>query len=203
MSSFVPLVLSDILPTPARRRYVALRSAALVVGAALLTAIAAQITIHLPFTPVPLTGQTFAVLLSGTVLGSRRGMASQALYWAMGAVGLPFYSAGQHGWHSATGSTFGYFVGFVLAAGITGWFASRRADRNIVTSLSSMALGTAIIYICGAAWLSYHLQIPLAGGDSNALSLGVTPFLAGDMVKMAVAATISPVAWQVFGGRGR
>jgi biotin transport system substrate-specific component len=142
-------------------------------------------------------------LTVGGVLGSRRAVASQALYWALGAIGLPFYANASGGWSRATGSTLGYFFGFVLAAGIVGWYADNKNDRNIVSSLSAMALGTAIIYFCGAMWLAHSIGVPVASGESNAISLGVAPFLAGDAVKMLLAALVTPVGWALYYAKPR
>ena len=203
MTTTTPQVLADLLVLPRSLSSARSRTATLVLGGALFTALCAQITIHLGFTPVPLTGQTFAVLAVGGVLGSRRAMASQALYWALGAVGLPFYASAQGGWERATGSTFGYFIGFVLAAGLIGWFADRRDSRNYVTSLAATSLASAVIYACGSLWLAHSLGIPVANGETNAIALGVTPFLAGDVVKMALAATIAPLGWAAYYAKPR
>jgi biotin transport system substrate-specific component len=179
------------------------RDVTLVVGGALFTALCAQIVIHLGFTPIPITGQTFAVLAVGGALGSRRAIASQALYWLLGAIGLPFYADATGGWSSATGSSFGYFIGFVVAAGIVGWYADHRNDRNFVMSLSAMALSTAVIYFFGALWLAHSIGVPVASGDSNAISLGVAPFLAGDAVKLVLAALVSPIGWALYYAKPR
>jgi biotin transport system substrate-specific component len=179
------------------------RDATLVAGGALFTALCAQIVVHLGFTPVPITGQTFAVLAVGGALGSRRAIASQALYWLLGAIGLPFYADASGGWSRATGSTFGYFVGFVVAAGIVGWYADHRNDRNFVMSLSAMALSTTAIYFFGALWLAHSIGVPVASGETNAISLGVAPFLAGDAVKLVLAALVSPIGWALYYARPR
>lgn len=207
MTTTAPIVLSDLITFPRVMNRAWVRSAVLVLSAALFTALCAQITIHLGFTPVPLTGQTFAVLTVGGILGTRRAMASQLVYWALGATGLPFYAANKDGirggWSLATGSTFGYFVGFVLAAGVVGWFADRRDDRNYVSSLSAMFLASGIIYACGALWLAHSVNIPVASGDTNAIALGVSPFLAGDVVKMLLAAAIAPLGWASYYAKPR
>jgi biotin transport system substrate-specific component len=187
------VVLVDLLPSLRVRAWV--RDAALVVGFALLTAAAAQIKISLGFTPVPLTGQTLAVLLSGAALGMRRGALSQIAYWGMGLVGLPFYAGGQSGWESGTGTTLGYFFGFIVAAAVVGSLAERKHDRQIMSSLSAMALGTVVIYTSGALWLAHDLGIGVATGETNAIALGVTPFLIGDLVKMVIAGVVTPVVW--------
>jgi biotin transport system substrate-specific component len=203
MTRTTPIVLADLIPLPKASERTWIRDAVLVLGAALFTALCAQVVVHLGFTPVPLTGQTFAVLTVGGVLGARHAMMSQAAYWAMGAVGLPFYASATGGWSHATGSTFGYFVGFVLASGVVGWFADRRDDRNYVSSLSGMVFATAIIYACGAVWLSHSLDIPLAGEGRNAIELGVSPFLAGDAVKILLAAAVTPLGWFVYYAKPR
>ena len=203
MSNAIPTVLTDLVPMPRVFEKTLARDAVLVLGGALFTALCAQIVIHLGFTPVPITGQTFVVLTVGGVLGSRRAVASQALYWALGAIGLPFYANASGGWSRATGSTLGYFFGFVLAAGIVGWYADNRNDRNFVNSLSAMALGTTVIYFFGAMWLAHSVGVPVATGDTNAISLGVAPFLAGDAVKLLLAAAVSPIGWALYYAKPR
>lgn len=194
-------VLADVIPQPSTRTRVITKDAALVVGFALFTALAAQIEIPLGFTPVPLTGQTFAVLLAGAVLGIRRGALSQLIYWASGLVGLPFYSGGTGGWQAGTGATMGYLVGFVMAAGAIGFLAEKKQDRNFLTSLPAMLLGSAIIYTFGAGWLAYKLNIPVATGDKNAIALGVAPFLIGDAIKAVVAAACTSTVWAAVSRR--
>ena len=203
MSNALPTVLTDLIPMPRIMEKTVVRVVTLVAGGALFTALCAQIVIHLGFTPVPITGQTFAVLAVGGALGSRRAIASQALYWLLGAIGLPFYADASGGWSRATGSTFGYFVGFVVAAGIVGWYADHRNDRNFVMSLSAMALSTTVIYFFGALWLAHSIGVPVASGETNAISLGVAPFLAGDAVKLLLAALISPVGWALYYAKPR
>jgi biotin transport system substrate-specific component len=181
-----------IRPTDRERAY--LRTAVLVIGGALLTAALAQFEIRLSFTPVPITGQTLGVLLAGGALGSRLGAASQALYWMFGLVGLPFYSGGDGGWSAGTGASLGYFVGFIVAAAIVGYLVERSGSRNLASSLSAMALGSVVIYVFGAFWLASFLTIPLATGEPNALQLGVTPFLIGDLLKLTLAGALLPAA---------
>jgi biotin transport system substrate-specific component len=174
------------------------RDAAAIVGFALLTALAAQIVIPLGFTPVPLTGQTFAVLLAGGVLGSRRGGLSMLLYVALGAIGLPFYAEGTGGWTAATGATAGYLVGFIVAAIVVGLMAEHGQDRKLSTSIPAFLAGTTIIYTFGAGWLAYDLGLPLTAGvgESSAISLGVAPFLVGDVLKALLAGAMLPAAWR-------
>jgi biotin transport system substrate-specific component len=174
-----------------------LRDAIAIVGFALFTALAAQISIPLGFTPVPITGQTFAVLLAGGVLGSWRGAASMGLYVLLGAIGLPFYAEGAGGWAIATGATAGYLVGFVVAAFVVGLMAEHGQDRRLSTSLPAFLAGSLIIYALGATWLAHHLGLPLtaAPGDPSAIAFGVAPFLVGDVIKALLAGAILPAAW--------
>ncbi len=196
MSATAPIVISDRLWSPPTERSRALlRTAVLVLGFALLTAALAQFKLSLSWTPVPITGQTLGVLLAGGALGWRSGAASQVLYWLMGAIGLPFYAGGKGGWTAGTGATFGYFVGFVLAAALIGYLAERKQDRNLASSLSAMALASFVIYVCGAGWLAYDLSLPLANGDHSAIALGVSPFLIGDAIKLFLAGALLPAAW--------
>lgn len=194
-------VLADVIAPQSTRIRAIAQDVALVVGFALLTALAAQIEIPLGFTPVPLTGQTFAVLLAGAALGLRRGALSQLVYWTCGLVGLPFYSGGTGGWEVGTGATMGYLVGFVVAAAAIGFLAEKKQDRNFVTSLPAMLLGSATIYVCGAGWLAHSLNIPVAIGEQNAIALGVAPFLIGDAIKAVVAAACTSTVWAVVSRR--
>ena len=187
----VPCTLLDLVDRSRVRDVVA------VVGFALFTALAAQISIPLGFTPVPFTGQTFAVLVAGGVLGATRGAASMGLYVALGAIGLPFYAEGSGGWTAATGTTAGYLVGFVVAGFVVGKMAEHGQDRKLSTSLPAFLAGSLIIYGFGATWLAYDLGLPLTAGagDSSAISLGVAPFLVGDVLKALLAGAILPAAW--------
>ena len=194
-------VLADLIVQPTTRVRAIVRDVLLVVGFALLTAAAAQIEIQLGFTPVPLTGQTFAVLLSGAVLGMRRGALSQLVYWMAGLTGLPFYSGGAGGWKSGTGATLGYLVGFIVAAGAIGYLAEKKQDRNFATSLPAMLLGSSLIYSCGAAWLTTYLNIGFATGETNAIALGVAPFLVGDVIKALLAAACTTGVWAAINKR--
>ena len=187
----VPATLLDLIDRSRVRDVIA------VVGFALFTALAAQITIPLGFTPVPITGQTFAVLLAGGVLGANRGVLSMGLYVALGAIGLPFYAEGSGGWTAATGATMGYLVGFVVAAFVVGKMAEHGQDRKLSTSLPAFLAGSLIIYAFGATWLAIDLGLPLTAeaGASSAISLGVTPFLVGDVLKALLAGAMLPAAW--------
>jgi len=192
VQTYSPSVLSTrILPRHA------IITAALVIGFALLTAAAARVRVPLPFTPVPVTGQTFAVLLAGAALGSRAGAASQGLYILLGLGGLPFFQGGNGGWDYATGPTLGYLVGFVVAAGAVGYLAEREQDRTIITALPAFLAGTVVIYFFGIAWLMVSLQTDL----TDALVKGLVPFVVGDLLKVALAGTLLPAMWKLAGER--
>lgn len=198
-----PITLADALTRRDERDQTLLIDAALVISFAVLTAAAAQIRFNLPFTPVPITGQTFVVLLAGTTLGMKRGALSQFVYWAVG-VFMPFAwyandetgSSISEGWNHAIGTSAGYLFGFVAAAAAVGYLAERGQDRSLATSLPAMLAGSAIIYVFGAWWLSIKLQIPVATGETNAIGLGVVPFLIGDLLKVVIAGVAAPAAWR-------
>jgi len=171
------------------------RTAGLVVGGALLTAAAAQVSLRLPWTPVPVTGQTFAVLVVGGALGWKRGAASMSLYMLLGALGLPFYAGADRGWEAATGVTAGYLFGFVVAAAVVGHLAQRGQDRRFETSIPAMLAGMAVIYVFGVGWLAIHLGVDSA----TALELGLVPFVIGDAIKLAIAGLLMPLAWRLAG----
>ena len=164
----------------------------LVTSFALLTALAAQIVIPVPGTPVPITGQTFAVLLSGAALGRWLGAASQGLYVALGAIGLPFYADGNGGWDTATGATAGYLVGFIAAAWITGFLAERNQDRNVWSAIPAFLAGNAVIYVFGVTWLASFLEVSW----QEAAVLGLVPFIIGDLLKIVLAGLLLPAAWK-------
>ena len=174
----------------------ALRDVLLVVGASLVTAVAAQIAIPLPFSPVPLTGQTFAVLLSGALLGPRRAFLSQALYLLEGGAGLPFFAGGAGGASILLGATGGYLLAFPLAALVTGALARAGWDRRFSTMLAAMLLGSVVIFGFGLAGLSRFVP------TNRLLSLGLLPFLPGDLVKATLAAIAVPGVWRWLGREG-
>ncbi len=179
-----PLVLGDLLPGAL------VRDAALVLGGAALVGLAAQVSIPLPGTPVPLTGQTFAVLLVGAALGWRRALPSMALYLLVGALGLPWFA--EHS--SGTGApSLGYVIGFLLAASVVGALAARGGDRTPLRTVLTMALGTLLIYAVGVPYLAASLDVSAV----RAFELGVRPFLAGDAVKVLLAAGLLPAAWKL------
>ncbi|HLF01942.1 MAG TPA: biotin transporter BioY [Anaerolineales bacterium] len=166
----------------------------LIIGGSLFVALVAQVSIPLPFTPVPITGQTFAVLIVGAALGAKRGAASLALYIAEGAIGLPVFSGGAGGMTRLFGPTGGYLVGFVVAAFVVGLLAERGLDRHWRTSLIPFVVGSLAIYLCGVAQLAFFT------GASAALEKGLYPFLIGDAIKLVLAAVALPSAWAFVKG---
>lgn len=154
-----------------------------------LTALASQVTIRLPFTPVPITGQTFAVLLSGAAVGSRRGGAAQLAYLGLGCAGLPVFAGGSRG--LPFGPSGGYLVGFVAAAYVVGLLVERGWDRRIRTTAVAMLVGNAVIYAFGLPWLAAFTGGPLA----KVLMLGLYPFIPGDLLKLALASALLTSAW--------
>ena len=188
MTTLAPTVYTRTFPGAAGW----LRDLILILLGALFVALLAQIEIPLPFTPVPITGQTFGVLLVGAALGSGRGALSLASYLAMGVFGLPFFAGGAHGWDIVIGATGGYLIGFVISAYVIGLLAERGLERSIRTSLIPFLLGTIIIYICGVAWLAVVL-----GSFGKAIAAGLIPFLIGDAIKLIAASLVLPGAWKL------
>jgi biotin transport system substrate-specific component len=172
-------------------------SVLLVVAAAALTALAAQWYIYLPFTPVPISGQTFAVLLTGAALGWKLGAAGQIVYIAAGALGAPVFTEGSSGMEVITGATGGYIIGFVFAAGLVGWMAEHRQDRTFATMFTAFVVGSTVIYVFGMA----GLMIATGWDLSEAVEKGVVPFLLGDLIKAAAAGLLLPGAWKLLGDR--
>jgi len=171
----------------------ALTDVLFVLAGTALVAGAAQISISLPFTPVPITGQTFAVLLVGAALGTVRGCASLLLYLVVGIAGAPVYADHAHGWSVVTSASGGYLVGFVLAAAVTGFLAEHRWDRRLSSSISLMLTGNVIVYLVGLPWLAVVLDT----GLKKTLELGLYPFVPGDIFKLYLAAALLPTAWKV------
>ena len=181
-----PRVLADLLPGSL------VRDVLLVAGAAALTGLVAQVAI--PLVPVPVTLQTFTVLLAGAALGPLRGGASMLLYLAVGAAGVPWF-AEQHSGIAIP--TFGYIIGFVLAAVVVGALARRGADRTVRGTLAIMVLGNLIIYAVGVPYLIAALSVDVPTG----LGYGLWPFLIGDALKIALAAGLLPATWRLVGDR--
>ncbi|GAB2743852.1 biotin transporter BioY [Streptomyces bullii] len=176
-------VLADLIPASR------VRDAALVLGGAALTGLAAQISVPVPGSPIPVTGQTFAALLVGTALGAGRGFFALALYALAGIAGVPWFAGGASG---ATAPSFGYILGMIIASTVVGALARRGADRSVLRMAGAMVLGEAIIYAVGVPYLA------LATGMSAtaAIAAGLTPFLIGDALKAALAMGALPTAWK-------
>jgi biotin transport system substrate-specific component len=183
------LVLADLLPasTAARAR---LRDAALVAGGAVLTGLAAQLSVPVPHSPVPVTGQTFAALLVGAALGARRGAASLALYALAGMAGLPWFAGGASGWSMPT---LGYVLGMVLASAVVGALARRGGDRTVLRTAGVMLLGSALVYAVGVPYLAHAAHL----SAGKAVRLGLRPYLLGDALKAALAMGALPTAWRL------
>ena len=168
------------------------RQVGLVIGFSMLTALAAQIII--PIGPVPITGQTFAVLLTGALLGSRLGALAMIAYLVEGASGLPFFSGGHGGLLHLMGPTGGYLIAFPAAAFITGAFAEHGWDRKFLTAAGAMAIGSVVIILSGWLWFSLVMR------TSPALTFFITvlKFIPGDMIKIALAAAVLPSGWKLL-----
>jgi len=169
------------------------RESALIVAGCLLIALAAHLQVLLPFSPVPVTGQTFAVLFLGALYGSRRGPATVVTYLMLGAMGLPVFAGGMAGLARFVGPTAGYLLGFVVAAFAVGSLSERGWDRKPWTSAASMIIGNGIIYALGVAWLWRFV------GWEAVLNAGVVPFLPGDALKIALATILLPSGWRIIG----
>lgn len=168
------------------------RSVSLTVVFSLLTALAAQIVI--PIGPVPITAQTFAVLLTGALLGSRLGAMAMIIYLAEGAVGLPFFYGGHGGVGHLLGQTGGYLVAFPAAAFITGAFAENGWDKRFLTAVAAMAVGSIVILLTGWVWFSAltNTALPVA------FKISVAPHIAGDVIKILLAAAVLPTGWALL-----
>lgn len=185
-----------------------LTDAALVVAGSLLIAGLAQVSIKLPFTPVPITGQTLGVLLVGPAMGWLLGGLSVLLYLAEGAIGLPFFAEGKSGTDvlGLASTTAGYLWGFLLAAVLMGALAQRGWDRRLRSSISVMLLGSVVIYAVGIPWLMQSSAFAAFLGHDptleETLAAGLYPFVIGDTIKLLIAAGVLPAAWR-FVRRGR
>jgi len=168
------------------------RSAGLVIVFSLFIAACAQFSIHIG--PIPITGQTFAVLLTGMLLGSRLGAAAVIAYLIEGAIGLPFFAGGGAGLVRFFGPTAGYLIAFPAAAYIVGAFAEHGWDKRYETAVAAMAIGSAIIFLGGWAWYAILMNTPPVA----AFQIAVLPFLLGDAIKIALGAAVLPTGWALL-----
>jgi biotin transport system substrate-specific component len=166
----------------------------LIAAGAAITAIAAQIAV--PLWPVPITGQTLAVLLVGVTLGAVRGALSLALYAVLGIVGLPVFSDASSGWSVIAGPTGGYIIGFIFAAGFTGWLAQREWDRKPLWAFLAFLAGSVLPFAFGLPWLAAALGgYGLPNDLASVLNSGLWPFIIGGVIKAAIGAGIISLAW--------
>jgi len=168
------------------------RQVGVVIGFSLLTALAAQIVI--PIGPVPITAQTFAVVLTGALLGSRLGAMAMIAYLLEGATGLPFFAGGTGGLPHLLGPTGGYLIAFPAAAFITGAFAEHGWDRKFMTSVAAMFVGSVVIILCGGAWFALLMRT----SPVTVLRVAVLPFIPGEVVKVLLAAAVLPAGWKLL-----
>ena len=181
-------VLADVLP------HSLLMDIVLVFAGAALTGLLAQWEI--PFSPVPMTGQTLGVLLAGASLGAVRGGLSMVVYVGAGLIGLPWFAGAASGYPAAT---FGYLLGFIVAASVLGFIAQTGRDRHVMQAIWAMFLAEAIIYAFGVTWLKIDLHVTWA----LAVEYGFSPFIVADLAKMLIAALMLPAAWQLVDRLGR
>ena len=165
----------------------------LVAGGAMFIALVAQLAFYLPFTPVPVTGLTFGVLVTGAAMGAIRGLLATMLYVLLGVAGLPVYADASYGIDVLIGVTGGYLVGSVLAAALTGFLAEKAWDRRVVSAVPAMLLGELVIFTVGVGWLMVVLDVGLGHG----LALGLVPFVVGEIVKLTAAGLLLPGAWKL------
>jgi biotin transport system substrate-specific component len=187
-----------LVPTlvrPSNRAVCLVADAVLVAIGVTLIGLSAQVTFHLPNTPVPFTGQTFAVLLVGGAYGASRGTATMAAYLVVGGLGYGVFAGHASGWDvlKLSSVTGGYLVGMLVAAALVGWLADRGWDRNAMRSLPAMVLGNVVIYAFGFFWLKHALDLTA----SQTWHAGVRPFLPGDAIKILLAAGLLPAGWKL------
>jgi len=184
------LTLIDIIiPRVQNKSLVLIKDIVLILNFAFLTGLTAQLKIEIGL--VPITMQTLMVLLAGALLGAKRGALSQITYLGMGLLGLPWFSRGG-GMAYILSPTFGYIIGFVLAAYLVGYLAEKGLDRNIKTAVLAMLAGNIILYVSGLLWLARFV------GYETVLAVGLYPFIIGDLLKIAAAGLILPISWKAL-----
>jgi len=185
------LTYADVFRPTAKKSALAY-DAMLVLAGSVLLALGAQVAFYLPGTPVPITGQTLAVLLAGALFGPVRGPAAVVTYLLQGAAGLPVFAAGNAGVAYIIGPTGGYLLAFVPAAWVVGLLSRRGWDRRALSLAPAMLLGSLVIYAGGMLWLTCYV------GTAHALAMGVGPFIIGDLLKIAASALLLPVGWKIL-----
>ncbi len=188
------LTVADVI-RPSQKTSARWYDLALVAGGSIVIALCAQIAIGYP---VPVTGQTFGVLMVAALLGSRRGALCVLTYLVEGLAGLPVFAQGKAGLAAFLGPTGGYLVGFVFAAWLVGALSERTWDRRVVTTVAAMVLGNLVIYACGLAWLLCLTHIPAQSLGGGVLAVGLYPFIIGDVLKISLAAVLLPSGWKLI-----
>jgi len=188
MTTLAPNLRRTVLADRVFPRMLVMDIVLVVAGAALVTVLA---QVAIPLWPVPITGQTLAVLLVGSTLGWARGAISMVLYAVLGLVGVPVYSDGSHGAGVLFGATGGYIVGFIVSAALVGWLAERQWDRKILKAIVTFVAGSVVVFAIGLPWLAVVLHTDLP----TTLQYGLYPFILGGIIKAAIAAGLLPLAW--------
>jgi len=184
-----PVFIDTILPLPDTKTLEVARDVILILSFSVVTAVCAKLKVEVG--AVPITMQTFAVLLAGALLGSKRGALSQLTYLLMGLTGIPWFARGG-GISYILSPTFGYLLGFVLAALSVGWLCERGFDRQVKTAILAMFVGNVLLYIPGLLWLAKFV------GLGKVLSVGLYPFLFGDLLKILLAGLVLPMGWRII-----
>lgn len=185
------MTLVDVIWCNHERMPTCVRHLILIIAGSILIALTAQVRIPLPHTPVPITGQTFGVILIGFALGALRGAMTTAVYVFEGVIGLPVFAGGAGGWLALCGPTGGYLLGFIAGAWVAGFLAERGWDRCFHTMLLAALLSTAVIYIPGLIWLAAFV------GWKHVWFTGLLPFIPGDIIKALLATIVLPTAWRM------
>lgn len=193
MTFMTGMAYADMLRPQEQNRGIAY-DVALVLAGSLLLALSAQVAFPLPFSPVPVTGQTFAVLMLAALYGRKRAVATMLAYLGEGSAGLPVFAQGLSGPAVLSGPTGGYLAGFVAAAFVVGWLAEMGWDRRAWTTFAAMVAGNLVIYVFGVTWLTRFL------GLSSAIDAGLIPFLVGDLAKILLAMVALPAGWRILMG---
>ncbi len=183
-----------LVPARTSRSANLLKNGLLIIGFSTFLALCSQVSINLPFTPVPITLQTLAVLLAGAALGSKRGALAVLAYLAEGVAGLPVFAGGTAGAIHLVGPTAGYLWAMPVAAFVTGYLCERGLDRSYVTSALAMLPGSLIIYAVGVTWLAILLHL----APAQAFVAGMLPFIPGDLLKLIIASALLPAAWRII-----